>query len=94
MIAKLFTFLNYIYKTFFFDPLAGGNGKIQMNELGQAILLVMIVKASIREGSNPGQDYPDVYWICLFGCIAAIAAIKPAFSKAITNHLPSSSTPV
>jgi hypothetical protein len=73
--------LKDIYKTYIFDPLAGGNGKIQMDEIAKAILLVMICRASFREGESPDQIYPDIYWICIFAAVCAIAAIKPAFSK-------------
>lgn len=74
-------FLSYLYRTFFFDPLAGGNGKIQMDEIAKATMLVMICIASYREGSAPEQMYPDIYWIMIFAAVCAIAAIKPAFSR-------------
>jgi hypothetical protein len=70
-----------IYRTYIFDPLAGGNGKIQMDELTKAVLVIMICRASFREGHSPEQLYPDVYWICIFAAVCAIAAIKPAFGK-------------
>lgn len=73
--------LKYLYVTFIFDPLAGGNGKIQTAELAQWLLLIMITRASWQEGRSTEQVYPDVYWICIFGAVCAIAAIKPAFQK-------------
>ena len=73
--------LKYLYETFIFKPLAGGNGVVQMDEIAKAILLVMICRASFREGESPDQIYPDIYWICIFAAVCAIAAIKPAFSK-------------
>jgi hypothetical protein len=69
------------YRTYIFDPLAGGNGKIQMDELAKAILLVMIVRASIKEGLTAEQMYPDVYWLSIFAAVCVIAGIKPAFRK-------------
>jgi hypothetical protein len=74
-------FLKDVYKTYVFDPLAGGNGKIQMDELAKAVLVIMIIRASIKEGASPDQVYPDIYWISLFASVCAIAAIKPAFGK-------------
>lgn len=74
-------FLNYIYTTFIFKPLAGGNGVIQMDELTKAVLVIMICRASYKEGSSTEQFYPDVYWICIFAAVCAIAAIKPAFGR-------------
>lgn len=74
-------FFKSVYQTYIFDPLAGGNGKIQMDELTKAVMVVMICRASYKEGISPEQIYPDVYWICIFAAVCAIAAIKPAFSK-------------
>lgn len=79
-------FFKYLYTTFFFDPLAGGNGKIQMDEIAKAVFVVMIIRASIKEGASPEQVYPDIYWIMLFASVCAVAAIKPAFSKKDVNH--------
>lgn len=73
--------LNKQWQTYIFDPLAGGNGKIQTSELAQWMLLIMICSASIKEGRSTEQVYPDIYWICIFASVCAIAAIKPAFSK-------------
>jgi hypothetical protein len=58
-------FFNYIYHTFIFKPLAGGNGVIQMDEMTKAVMVVMICSASIK----------------IFASVCAIAAIKPAFGK-------------
>jgi hypothetical protein len=74
-------FIVNIYRTYIFDPLAGGNGKIQMDELTKAIMVFMICSASIKEGRSTEQVYPDIYWICIFASVCAIAAIKPAFGK-------------
>jgi hypothetical protein len=71
----------YLYTTFIFKPLAGGNGVIQMDEMAKAVLIVMICIASHREGKTPQQMYPDIYWISIFGAFCAIAAIKPVFGK-------------
>lgn len=73
--------LIYIYKTFFFDPLAGGNGKIQTSELAQWVLVIMICRASFKEGAGPEQVYPDVYWFCIFAAVCAIAGFKQMFAK-------------
>ncbi len=77
----------YFYKTFIFDPLAGGNGKIQMDEIAKLTLLVMIVRDSIKEGLSVAQVYPDIYWIMIFSAIFAIAAIKPVVIGFATNKL-------
>lgn len=77
--------LNTVYRTLFFDPLAGGNGKVQMDEIAKAVMIVMICMASAREGKSTEQVYPDIYWIMIFSSYAAVAAIKPAFSKLVSK---------
>lgn len=78
--------LKYIYTTFIFDPLAGGNGKIQTAELAQWVLVIMICSASIKEGKSAEQVYPDMYWFCLFTAVCAIAGLKVAFPKKEEKH--------
>lgn len=73
--------LTKVFNTFIFTPLAGGNGKIQMDEYARVVLLFMIVYSTYLEGRSPDQIFPDIYWIMLFAAVCAVAAIKPAFSK-------------
>lgn len=76
------------FNTFIFTPLAGGNGKIQMDEYARATLLGIIVYSAYLEGRGPEQIFPDIYWIMLFAAVCAVAAIKPAFAKKdVTNVL-------
>lgn len=77
----MIAWFNKIWMTYIFTPLAGGNGKIQMDELTKAVLVVMICRASFREGTSVEQVYPDIYWIMIFTSVCAIAALKPAFGK-------------
>jgi CDP-diglyceride synthetase len=81
---------NNIWKTYVFDPLAGGNGKVQTAELAQWLLLIMIARASYHEGKSTEQVYPDIYWIMIFTSVCAIAGFKEIFrkSKNETNNNP------
>lgn len=72
---------NRLWKTYIFDPLAGGNGKIQTSEYAQWALIAILVLASRREGMNPGQDLPDTFWIMIPSAVAAIAGFKIVFPK-------------
>jgi hypothetical protein len=72
---------NRIWKTYVFDPLAGGNGKIQTSEYAQWVLVIMIARASMREGHSADQMYPDIFWISIFGAVCAIAGLKLYFQK-------------
>lgn len=77
--SKVLDFLKYVYQTFIFTPLAGGNGKIQMAELVRAILMIEFVMASVREGLSVEQVYPDSFWIGMIAAICSIAAIQNYF---------------
>jgi hypothetical protein len=65
-----------LYKEWLFNPIAGGNGKIQMDELSKAIILLYAYRALELEGKSVDQVYPDVFWFSIFFSIAAIAGIK------------------
>lgn len=72
----------YIYQTFFFSPLAGGNGKIQMDELVKGIVVFMFIwcvrKDALR--THEWAYFSDAFYGVLLAGIFAIAAIKPAVS--------------
>jgi hypothetical protein len=74
-------FFKKVFRIFIFDPLAGGNGKIQTQEYAQWLLLLMIARASYIEGKLPEQAYPDIYWTMLFGAVIAIAGLSKYFKK-------------
>jgi hypothetical protein len=77
----MLAFIKTAFRTFVFDPLAGGNGKIQTSEYAQWVLLIMIVCASYREGISTEQVYPDIYWTMLYTAVIAIAGLKVYFKK-------------
>ena len=84
----MINWLKDFYRIYIFDPLAGGNGKIQLDEVAKAVLIVMICRASFREGQSAEQLYPDMYWVSIFAAVCAIAAIKPAFGKKDVEEQP------
>jgi hypothetical protein len=77
----------YVYKTFIFTPLAGGNGKIQMDELAKGLIIAICVW-SINKDANRTHEwayFSDAYYLSLFGAFFAIASIKP-IAAAITAN--------
>jgi hypothetical protein len=66
----------YLYREWLFNPTAGGNGKIQMDEIAKWIILGYAWRANELEGASAEQVYPDVYWFSIFFSIAAISGIK------------------
>lgn len=73
----------YVYETFIFTPLAGGNGKIQMDELMKGIIAVMFIWAMHRDGHRTHEwpFFSDVFYASLLAAVCAIAAIKPILTK-------------
>jgi D-alanyl-lipoteichoic acid acyltransferase DltB (MBOAT superfamily) len=78
-------FLKDLYRTYIFDPLAGGNGKIQTSEYVQWALVIMIIKSANKEGESVEQVYPDIYWTMIFVVVGAIAGYKHIFQKKDAN---------
>lgn len=72
---------NRHWKTYVFDPLAGGNGKIQTSEYAQTSFIAILLFAACKEAMNPGQDLPDTFWIVVPSAVAAIAGFKLAYPK-------------
>jgi hypothetical protein len=81
------SWLNKLWQTYIFTPLAGGNGKIQMDEMAKVILLIMIISASIKEGRTSQQVYPDSYWTFLFMAVFGIAGLKYLIPKKDDNKV-------
>lgn len=68
------------FKTFIFDPLAGGNGSVQMDEMAKGITLGILILASYRDG-NRTHEWPyfsDAFYAILLAGVFGIGAIKPA----------------
>jgi hypothetical protein len=65
-----------LYREWLFNPVAGGNGKLQMDELAKLVILLFAWRALELEGVSEKQVYPDVFWFSIFFSIAAIAGIK------------------
>jgi len=73
---------NEIYKKFIFDPLAGGNGKIQMDEMAKGVVIGIIIWAVQRDGyrTHEWAYFTDTFYAALLAGLFAIAAIKPVAS--------------
>src|SRR5690606_10608301 len=70
-------------KIVLFDPLAGGNGKVQMDELAKAVILAVFVFSAIIEAFRKTEHhvFSDTYFFALLLSVCAIAAIKPLFTN-------------
>lgn len=72
-----------IYRDLIFTPLAGGNGKVQMDELAKAVILSVFVFSALVEAFRKGEQhiFTDTYFFALLLSVCAIAAIKPLFAN-------------
>lgn len=68
------------FKLFIFEPLAGGNGHIQMDELAKGIVLGILILATYKDGSRLHEwpYFSDAFYAILLAGVFGIAAIKPA----------------
>lgn len=76
---KISRFIKWLFITFIFDPIAGGNGKVQMDELAKAIILVLTVWSVTKDGNRVHEwsYFSDAFYMTMLGGLFAIAAIKP-----------------
>lgn len=68
------------FKELIFTPLAGGNGKVQMNELAKGITLTVLILASWKDGNRTHEwaYFSDAFYAILLAGVFGIAAIEPA----------------
>lgn len=67
-----------IYRKGIFTAIAGGNGKLQMTELAQALILCLFYISVRAERLRPHEYavFPESYWVSLFAAVVVIAGIK------------------
>lgn len=72
-----------IYTDLLFAPLAGGNGKVQMDELAKAVILAVFVFSVLVDAFRKTEHhiFTDTYYFALLLSVCAIAAIKPLFDN-------------
>lgn len=79
------------YKELIFNPLAGGNGKVQMDELAKFVVIVAFAFSSYIEGRRTSEShiFSDAYWFALLGSISIIGGLKNTkFLKNILHSPP------
>jgi hypothetical protein len=84
----LFRHGKHVYRDLIFTPLAGGNGKVQMDELAKAVILAVFIFSALVEAARKTEYhvFSDAYYASLLLSVCAIAAIKPAFDKMKNFH--------
>ncbi len=85
-VIAIFIVIKYgktMYRELLFTPLAGGNGKVQMDELAKFVILVVFIASAYVEATRTTEYhvFSDNYFFALLLTVCAIAAIKPIFSN-------------
>lgn len=82
-VIALVRYRKTIYRDLIFTPLAGGNGKVQMDEVAKAIILAAFVFSLIVDAFRKTEYhvFTDAYYFALLLSVCAIAAIKPLFAN-------------
>jgi len=67
-----------IYQEFIFTPLAGGNHKIQIDELAKGVILFVFVLTSMLDAFRETEYrlFSDGFYLSLLTAVAIIAGIK------------------
>lgn len=83
MVAIIIIYGRKLYNDLLFTPLAGGNGKVQMDELAKLVILVVFVYSCYVEAHRKTEAhvFTDMYFASLLLTVCAIAAIKPLFQN-------------
>lgn len=71
-----------LHQKYVYEPLAGEDGKVQMDELGKGIIMGILIWAVQRDGyrTHEWTYFTDAFYAALLAGIFAIAAIKPIAS--------------
>ena len=74
----LLRYWNRIYTELIFHPLAGKNGRVQMDEMAKGVILVVFAASSTVEAFRKTEYhiFSDAYYFALLGTVALIAGIK------------------
>ncbi len=77
-----------IHNKYIFEPVAGADGKVKMDELAKGIIMGILIWSVQRDGyrSHEWPFFSDVFYATLLAGIFAIAAIKPVTAVLHTRY--------
>lgn len=70
-------------KKLLWEPLAGGNGHVQMDELAKFVIIGLLIFSVYVEATRENLDkqvFTDTFYLILLGGVFSIASIKPMMS--------------
>jgi len=78
---RIRNFFNLIGNAFIWQPLRGGNGVTQPDELAKFLITWCGIWMVIQEGINPGTQFTDVQFATVFGAVVAVAGLQMYFKN-------------
>lgn len=81
MFKKIKDFINLIGNAFIWQPLRGGNGITQPNELAKYLITWVGIWMVFQEGIHPEQQFTDYQFGIVFAAVVAIAGFQLAYPK-------------
>lgn len=70
-----------LYRKELYVALAGGNGKLQIDEIGKGLILLIFYlsfEAERERGDLTRNVFPETYWFAIIGGVFLIAGLKGA----------------
>jgi hypothetical protein len=80
-IQRIFATINKIFDAIFWQPLRGGNGVTQPDELAKYTITMLGIYMVYREGISEVQLYTDTEFGIVFSAVVAITGVQSYFKK-------------
>jgi len=74
-------FINLIGNAFIWEPIRGGNGVTQMEELSRFLIVWCGIWVVFYEGLNEGQQFTDLQFTTVFAAVVAVAGLQMYFKN-------------
>lgn len=76
MFKKIISFIVLVANTFIWQPVRGGNGVTQPDELAKWSITVAGIWMVFHEGLTPAQQFTDAQFGIVFAAVVAIAGVQ------------------
>lgn len=81
MFKQIRDFIDLVFNAFLWQPLRGGNGVTQPNELAKYLTTWAGIWMVFHEGVTEGQQFTDYQFGIVFGAVVAIAGFQLIYPK-------------
>ena len=81
MFRKIRNFFNLIGNAFVWQPLRGGNGVTQPDELAKFLIVWSGIWMVFYEGLHIGEQFSDAKFGTVFAAVVAVAGLQMYFNK-------------